>query len=198
MGNYITRDQLRSHIGYRPEFNEDDAELDNAITAAEALVENWCGRVFTQEQAATNRIYRADWEINVDDVSDTSGATVSTSSDRTTWTTYSGDYHWSNDGPVMGAADGTGWPGTRLTFTGTTSPDVWVRVNAQHGWAAVPAAVTHATKLVAAQLLTRRHSPSGIEGTGEFGAIRVSRYLDPHAELELRPYRRAKAFAGIA
>jgi hypothetical protein len=195
MGDYLTRAQLRSHLGYRPEFVEDDVQIDAAIAAAEALIVDWCGRSFTSAASVADvRTYASDGltSMTVDDVEDTATAVVETSSDRATWTAEdSADFFF--DGPA-------GWPATSLCRISGVWPPGWVRVNAEHGWSAVPEAVTSAAKLVAAQLLARRHSPSGVEfAGGEFGAaVRSSRYLDPTAQLLLAPYRRVDAFAGVA
>lgn len=197
MASYTTAEAVRQHVGYRPEFVDDDIQVTAALTAAEALIEDYCGRVFTVDATATTRIYRAGAaRFTIDDVSDTSTATVEHGSDRETWTTTTTDYHFNDDESLAGAPQGD-WPATAIEFH-DGPPDIWVRISAKHGWAAVPDAVAHATKLVAAQLLARRHSPNGIEAYGEFGPIRASRYMDGHAELLLRPYRRAEAFAGIA
>lgn len=195
MGDLITKEQLRRHLGYRPEFVEDDEQLDVAVTAAEAAVHDYCGRVFTVDSSDTTRIYPGSYMVPCDDVSAPGSATVEVSGDRETWTAYADTYWWDADGPRRGAVQ-DGWPATCLYFE--TTPDYWVRITALHGWAAVPEAVTQATKLVAAQLLSRRHSPNGIEGFGEYGAVRASRYLDSHAQLLLRRYRKANQFAGIA
>ena len=199
MPNYTTVEALRRHIGYRPEFVEDDEQLTAALDAAEAVIDDHCGRKFVADDSSTTRIYVLTYvtaSVPIYDVSNPDAATVETSSDRATWTAYSGDYYFGSDGTSFGAVD-TGWPATSLEFIDDYSPARFLRVTALHGWAAVPEPVEFATKLVAAHLLTRRHSPAGIEGAGDFGAVRVSRYLDPHATLLLKPYRRAVAFAGI-
>lgn len=192
MGDYVTRDEIRRHLGYRPEFVEDDAQIDAAITAAEAVIVDYCGRSFVVPTAASERIYEARSvpTLTVVDVADTSTAVVESSSDRSTWTVVdTADYYFD------GAA---GWPAVRLCrISGVWSPG-WVRVTAEHGWMTVPDAVTAATKLVVAQLLSRRHSPNGVEYAGEMGVMRASRYLDGHAELMLRPYRVASSFLGVA
>ena len=189
MGDYVTAEALRQHVGYRPEYVDDDIQLTAALAAAEAMVNDFCGRVFTQDPSPTDRIYKAGAaRFSIDDISDTGSVTVEQSSDRAIWADVTADYHF--DGQ-------TGWPATAIEFH-DGAPDVWVRITAQHGWVTVPDAVEHATKLVAAQLLARRHSPNGIEAFGEFGPIRASRYMDGHAELLLRPYRRVEAFAGLA
>lgn len=196
MGNYVTRDELRAHIDYRQEYVEDNTQIDAAIGAAEAVVENYCGRVFYPDASPTVRIYEAAEVGVIDDVADTGTATVEWSSDRSTWSSYTGDFYWNNDGAGFGA-DGTAWPATGLVYL-AGSPGGWLRITATHGWTTAPAPVVHSTKLVAAQLLARRNSPNGIEAYGDFGIVRASRYLDGHAELELRPYRRVDAFLGIA
>ena len=200
MANYTTTEALRQHIGYRPEFVEDDVQVAAALDAAEALIEDYTGRKFVADGVATERIYAPSYvtaSVPIYDVSDPDAATVETSSDRSTWSAFSGDYYFGSDGASFGAVD-TGWPATSLEFIDTYSPAMFIKVTAKHGWAAVPEAVEFATKLIAAQLLARRHSPNGIEAYGEFGVVRASRYLDGHAEQLLRPYRRPASFAGIA
>ena len=54
-------------------------------------------------------------------------------------------------------------------------------------------------QMIAGQLLARRHSPNGIEFFAEYGAMRVSRYMDGTAQMLLASYRKVGAsFAGIA
>lgn len=188
---YITTNELRAHLGYRPEFVEDDVQIAAAIAAAEAMLDDYCGRTFSVDTVATARTYElCTLPLTVEDVSTTTGVVVAHSTDRLTFTTLDATTYFFE--PTK-----TGWPAT--TWQALTSPGAgWLRVTALHGWTAVPEPVTAATKLVAAQLLARRHSPNGIEMSWEGGAIRASRYLDGHAELMLRPYRRVEAFAGIA
>jgi len=196
MGDYCTKEQLRQHLGFRPEFVEDDAQLTAAIVAAEAAIEDYCGRAFTLDAANSDRIYEGAAAIAVDDIADPSAATVYTSGDRVTWTATSAIYFWDTDGSVAGSV-GAGAPATVLTFR-DGAPATYIKVTAAHGWSAVPAPLTAATKLVAAQLLSRRHSPNGIEAFGDFGSVRVSRYMDSQATLLLKPYRRASSFVGVA
>lgn len=189
---YVTRAQLRAHLGYRPEFVEDDAQMDVAISAAEAMVDDYCGRTFVAPTSSDARIYEPSGlrTMTIDDVSDTATAVVETSSDRSTWTVEDpADYYW--DVP-------TGFPAVALCRISDVWPAGWVRVTAEHGWSAVPEPVTAASKLVASQLLSRRHSPNGIEVGGEFGAVRSSRFLDSTAQLLLAPYRRVGAYLGVA
>ena len=200
MPNYTTTDALRQHLGYRPEFVEDDVQVAAALDAAEAMVDDYCGRKFVADGSSTARVYvipYATMSVPVFDVSNPDAATVEKSSDRSTWSTVTESYYFNSDSAGFGAVD-TGWPATSLEFVSVNAPTRFLRVTALHGWAAVPEAVEFATKLIAAQLLARRHSPSGIEAFGDFGAVRASRYIDGHAEQLLRPYRAAASFAGIA
>lgn len=194
---YITTSELRAHLGYRPEFVEDDAQIGYAIDAASQMIDDYCGRTFTLDTAAEAHTYNlVSSPLFVDDVSDTTTATVEWSSDRLTWQTLDADtYYWNHEHTGHAGGDRVNTIWHALTFPGRG----WLRVTAVHGWSEVPDVVVAATKLVAAQLLSRRHSPNGIEVSFEGGgAIRASRYLDGHAELMLRPYRRVDAFAGIA
>ncbi len=187
---YITTAELRAHLGYRPEFVEDDAQIVAAVAAAEAMLDDYCGRTFTVDVADSARIYElSTLPLTVEDVSTTSGVIVAHSTDRLTWATLDADTYFFE--PTK-----TGWPSTAWQSLQALGAG-WLRITALHGWTDVPEVVTAATKLIAAQLLARRHSPNGIEMSWEGGAIRASRYLDGHAELMLRPYRRVEAFAGI-
>lgn len=188
---YITTAELRAHLGYRPEFVEDDVQIAAAIASAEAAVDNWCGRTFTVDTVATARTYElCTLPLTVEDVSTTTGVVVAHSTDRITFTTLDAATYFFE--PTK-----SGWPAT--TWQVLSSPGAgWIKVTALHGWTAVPEVVDMSVKLVAAQLLSRRHSPNGIEGIGEFGVARASQYLDSTAKLLLAPYRRVEAFAGIA
>lgn len=184
---YITRTELRAHLGYRPEFVEDDAQIEAAVTAASALIDDWCGRTFAAPTGSDARVYasRRARSLAVDDVAEPTTALVETSADRVAWEAVDAD-GWFLDGTA-------GHPSTLLCrVSGTWT--AWVRVTAEHGWARVPEPVIAATKLVASQLLSRRHSPNGIEVGGEFGAVRSSQFLDATAQLLLTPYRRPFAF----
>lgn len=185
---YVTKDELRQHLGLRPEFVEDDAQIAVALAAAEAVVDDHCGRTFTEDATPTVRIYRAATVVNIEDVADTATATVEWSADRATWATYTGDYYFASAGQT--------WPATQWVALSSVGSG-WLRITAKHGWADVPEAVKGAVKLVAAALLARRQSVNGVEFASDFGAIRASRYLDGTAEMMLRKYRRHSAFAGI-
>lgn len=186
---YVTTSELRAHLGYRPEFVEDDVQIGLAADTASALLDDYCGRTFTVDTVATSRIYTAGRTVTITDVSNTATAVVAVSSDRLTWTTLDADSYYF-DGS-------TGWPATTWQDL-TNYPVGWLRVTALHGWTSVPDVVVTSTKLVASTLLSRRHSPNGVEASWETGAMRASRYLDGSAELLLRPYRRTDSFLGVA
>ena len=188
---YLTVGELRSHLGVRPEFVEDDAQLAVAIGAADAAINDYCGRTFEVDSTPTVRIYPAPTGtvLHVSDVSDPDGTViVETSTDRVTWTVWAGTWFMGTEFPD--------WPGVRLHFL-DSMPSGWVRITALHGWATVPDPVGFAARLISSQLAARKQSPNGIEGFAEFGAVRASRYLDAHALQLLAIYRKADAFMGV-
>jgi len=76
----------------------DDTQIDLAVQAASAMIEQYCDRQFAQDQTASNRVYVAEkpWLVRVDDFATTSGFVLATDpgengSFSQTWT--SSDYH---------------------------------------------------------------------------------------------------------
>jgi hypothetical protein len=67
------------------------------------------------------------------------------------------------------------WPGQR------------VRVTARWGWPAIPDEISDATLLLASRLYLRKDSPQGIAASGEWGAVRLSRW-DPDVEALVGPF----------
>lgn len=192
MGDYVTKDEMRAHLNMQPSYVEDDAQVEEAIAAAESMVNDHTGRKFTA-QASSARIFPIGipYVVDIDDVQDPDEAiTVEYSTDYSSWATLSSSSY------VLEAPD-PDWPATRLVFTSWPGRG-WLRVTATWGWAAVPESVQQASKLIAAMLLSRRNSPNGIEAYGDFGIVRASRYVDGHAELLLKRYIRAADKAGIA
>lgn len=178
----------------------DETILSSVLLAASRNIDAYCGRRFYADTSATARTYRATYPtmITVDDFSTTSGLVVKTDTGDTgtfdtTWTITT-DFVLE---PSNGKANGLeGLPYTQILAVGartypTSGYRPRVQVTAVWGWAAVPDAVTEATIIKAAQVYRRKDSPDGVLGGGDFGAIRISRYEDPHVAGLLAPYRTA-------
>lgn len=194
MPNYVTVDEFTAWANvYSGSASFDTTSFDHVLDAAEAAVEDHCGRVFTTDSSATQRLFRALSKqlVVVDDIHSTDGLVVETDDGGTgSWTSTS-DYQLE---PLNGVVNGrSGWP---YTFLRATDLEEWpahkearVRVTAKWGWAAVPNPVKNAVRIMALRLWRRRMSPEGIAGFEDFGGVRVSR-LDPDVQRILAPYVR--------
>jgi hypothetical protein len=69
-----------------------------------------------------------------------------------------------------------------------------VKVTGVWGWPAVPAAISQATILQAARHFKRYDSPLGVAGFGDFGVVRVSRFLDADVQMLVEPYKKMRLF----
>lgn len=160
------------------------------LDAASGAVESYCGRVFTLDVAASERVYhvtRPD-RVGVDDIADTTGMTVEIGRPGAWSTTLTADTdYWLTPNNALARAHPYERIWTESRFTPATYPTV--RVSAIWGWPEVPAEVTKATLLLAARLYSRRTSPTGVAGFGDYGVVRVTasdadvaRLLDPFAK----------------
>lgn len=161
---------------------EDTVTYTPAVTAASRSVDYSAGRQFGAATIA-NRTYvpwyspaAATYFIDIDDVQDPTGLTVTQSGAATT------DYTLL---PLNSVAKGK--PYTMIEVP--TSADA--TVYAIYGWTAVPATIVQATLLQASRLVKRRDAPFGVAGSPEMGnEIRLLAKLDPDVEVMIRPYRR--------
>ena len=176
----------------------DDAELAVAITAVSRLIDTACNRQFGQLAAPAVRTYdRAPllnqdsglWELEIDDVQDTTAMTVNGVAVATAGVLL----------PRNAAADGV--PYTRVGFTtwpiaaypGQPSPNV---ASARWGWTAVPAAVPMAARLQLNRLGFRRDAPQGVAGSPDQGSeLRMLAKLDPDVVKLLGTVRRRRRAA---
>ena len=176
-------------------------DFEDAINAASRAVEQWCGREFYPQTAATARVFgggNVSWDdgyqlLKIDDCwsitsvasDDSDVGTYSTTWASTTYQTL----------PLNGRAIGiSGHATDALRFHEGTlrcrGARPVVQVTAKWGWAAVPSAVGRATRMVAADLVKRKEAPFGVAGFGEFGSIRVSPDLFRQVSALLAPFCR--------
>tara|TARA_R110000737_G_scaffold151726_1_gene181041 strand:+ start:6967 stop:7608 length:642 start_codon:yes stop_codon:yes gene_type:complete len=139
--------------------------LSRALLAAEAKVEEFCGRTFVDSGTVEARTFRARSThlVVIDDVQAVSLVETSTGGRSGSWTTFvSTDIVEETYGPAGSPvqvleADYGHFPVGRQG---------WVRVTpaggAGWGWAAVPAAVPAAVLLQAAKIYNRKESPAGL------------------------------------
>ncbi len=193
MGDYVALSELKSALGITS--STDDAFLTLAIGAAETAINDLCGRKFTADGSASARTYRAQPYICVsDDISTLTGLVVKTDTngDGTfdqTWA--SSDYQVE---PLNNLVKGRSVNNLRAVgdylFPVYGDGLASVEVTAKWGWPAVPDPIEQSTLMMAARFYSRKSSPLGVIGVGDFGPVRISR-SDPDVAHLLMDYRRA-------
>ena len=201
---YVDLERLRSHVGIS-DFS-DDSGLSAAIATAEAAVDAYCGRTFATSTSATARLFAAEPDSYVlrlgrSTIGSTTGLLVEVDLGASaTWDTVAASDFTLEPVDGIGPDGRAGWPATVIR-----RHDAWwpvsstgrplVRITARWGWAAVPAAVGHATLLLSAELWKLQDAPLG---TGTFGAAAFRVEDNAGVVSLLGPFRRAHAVAGIA
>ena len=192
MGSYVALSELKSALGITG--STDDDFLNLAIDSAEESIDDLCGRVFTAAGSASARTYRAQpYLVVTDDISTLTGLVVKTDTSGdgsfdTTWA--STDYQVE---PLNNLTKGRSVNNLRAvgsyTFPVYGDGLASVEVTAKWGWPAVPDSIKQATLMLASRLYSRKASPMGVIGVGDFGPVRVSR-SDPDIAHLLMDYRR--------
>jgi hypothetical protein len=99
--------------------------------------------------------------------------------------------------PLNGIANGQASPFTRIRAVGdylfpSMNYQALVQVTGVWGWTAVPEPIKQANILQASRIYKRAESPLGVAGFGDFGAVRVTRSLDPDVQQLVDPFRRVE------
>ena len=193
MGSYVALSELKSALGITG--STDDDFLNLAIDSAEESIDDLCGRVFTAAGSASARTYRAQPFIVVtDDISTLTGLVVKTdtSGDGTFDTTWASTDIQAE--PLNNLVKGRSVNNLRAvgsyTFPVYGDGLASVEVTAKCGWPAVPDSIKQSALMLASRLYSRKASPMGVIGVGDFGPVRVSR-SDPDIAHLLMDYRRA-------
>lgn len=212
----ITVDDLKEHL--KPgsiSGSQHDPTIATATAATIGAVIRFCGRSFekTSVGSETARVYdrsgRSTWHgiessssAVVHDIWDVTNLVVATDDgDSGTFTAWdAGDYQMEPLNHLDGDAYSPHWRvravNGRSFPCGHRRPAL--RVTAAWGWAMVPDDVKQAALIKAASVWTRRESPQGVAGFGEFGVVRISRQQDPHVADLLNPFRHPKMLARAA
>lgn len=195
---YATPRQVKSRLGIPESNTDDDLEIHAACLAASRSVELCCDRTFYRTASQARTFEACDpYELALGDWNDlVSVASLATdpAADGTYEVTWTAGTHYELR-PLNPAAG----PETRpyrcvraigsLTFPYNTSRlgrrDL-VQVSGVWGWPQVPAAITEATRIMAAELFKLKDAPFGIAAFGEFGAVRVRE--NPKAAALIAPY----------
>lgn len=192
---YISGGELAEYLRMDPPAESAGDDLMTlTASSASAWVNSYTHRDFNLADAASARYFDTTDAglLLVDDIGhDTITVATDTTQDGTWSTSWATTDFQAN--PLGAIAAGE--PITSLIAVGSyTYPPVsrrqgLVRVTAQWGWPAVPAAVKQATLILAAKLYTRYQAPAGVLGGNDFGIVRVGANVDPDVELLLAPYR---------
>lgn len=179
----------------------DDTLIEGAIESASRLIDGYAMRTFYQTGTVTRNYATSDSIIlQTDDIAGTAVTIESqpaADGNYITWETT--DYQLE---PLNGISDGIPWAYDRVRAVGDyvfptgnafgDQDEALIRITAVFGWPSVPQAIRTATILQSTRLFKRFDSPLGVAGFGDFGAIRVSRFLDPDVEMLVQPYRKMR------
>ncbi len=197
---YCTLEQVKAAL--RISDSTDDTLLEGSVESASRLIDGYAMRSFYNAGTAA-RVFSTNDSLYVqtDDMAGTA-VTIETSTlgDGVWDVTFAAtDYQLE---PLNGTLDGITWAYDRVRAVGdyvfpTTSVlqgegQALVRVTAVWGWPAIPKAIETATIIQATRIFKRFDSPLGVAGFGDFGAVRVSRFLDPDVEQLVQPYRKMR------
>jgi len=180
----------------------DDTLIEGAAEAASRLIDGYCSRSFYQSGTVTRTFSTADSiYVQIDDLAGTA-ITVQTDpgGDRSWSVTWAAtDYQLE---PLNGVSDGISWTYDRIRAVGdyvfptdnafADEGEALVRITGVFGWPAIPKAIETACIIQATRIFKRYDSPLGVAGFGDFGAVRVSRFLDPDVEQLCMPYRKMR------
>lgn len=189
--DYITLAEFKHFLKLND--TDDDVELAAVITAASRAIDRFAGRQFGKVDASEARTFTAVWDrrrwrwiVPIDDLSVTTGLTVT--SDAGTITAYTAEpvnalKHGKVFERLVIDADSNVQP-TGVEHELTLTTDAW-------GWASVPVSVEQATHLQANRFNARRKSPFGVAGSPDLGnELRLMNRVDPDVEVVLADYRR--------
>jgi hypothetical protein len=202
---YCTLADLKAALRIGTADTQDDAMLENCITASSRFIDGYANRMFWQAGSATARVFTArdSYFCFCDDFSTTTGFVLQTDTDGdgtfdTTWASTDVQLE-----PLNQILDGQTWAYYRLravgnylfpTLEANFGEAAMVQVTARWGWPSVPEPVKQACILQSARVYKRYDSPLGVAGFGDLGAIRVSRFLDPDVAQMIEPFRKMQAF----
>ena len=201
VNGYCTLAQVKAAL--RITDNTDDVLIEGSIEAGSRLIDGYTLRNFYQS-GTVSRLFTAPDPLYcpIDDLAGTA-ITIQTSSQANGTfdvTFAASDYQLE---PLNGNLDGIAWAYDRIRAVGdyafpmisaSLGEQALVKVTGVFGWPAVPKAIEQATILQAARHFKRYDSPLGVAGFGDFGVVRVSRFLDADVQMLVDPYKKMRLF----
>lgn len=164
--------------------------LQGALDAATGAVNSYCGRTFDLAGSASARVFKVTRKdrVRIDDIGSLTDLVVKTGTPGSYTSTLTVDtQYWLE--PLNSLDHGRPYEYAWSRDLFTVAPYATVQVTARWGWPSVPDEVAQATLLLAQRLYTRKDSPTGVAGFGDYGVVRVTasdadvaRLLDPYAK----------------
>ena len=200
---YLTLAEAVAYVG-RNEARA-DAELEDVVTSASRLIDNYCGRHFYQRTA----------EARTFEVEEFDCLEFGPYNDLTTLTTLKTDSN--GDGTYETTISSSNYvlepynaavfdqPYTELELINAVTFPIpaasgrenLIQITGTWGWPVVPPEVKQACRIMVAEVAKLADAPLGVAGYGEFGVFRVSGSIPPRARQLLDPFRHPANF-GLA
>jgi hypothetical protein len=191
---YVAPEEMSDYL--RSTIVADEVDIAAAVLAAESTVNDHCQRTFTVPTVASTRTFVATdyYEMVVPDIANATDLVIV--DNGTTLT--AADYQLEVSPGVTSTVGMSGrtWPYTQIRrMNGSWNIDSkgndTLSITARWGWAATPAEVELATKLLARDYLLARDTGAGIQLVGDF-----PRVIDFNRVVEtlLFPLRRPEAY----
>ena len=203
---YTSVEQLKSRLGITD--TVDDFEVQLAVQAAAAWIEQFTGRFFWNETGTRTYRNTSIQECEIDDL--ISVTTLKTDEDgdgvfETNWTPSQYQLEVTQF-EYNQASKGEWWPYTKIYALGVPGgnylPYVWawssqnrVQVVGQFGWLNVPVLIRQASLQLASDYLKLKDAPFGIVGAGDFGPVRIRE--NPQIASMLRRYVKPGVKVGV-
>lgn len=196
---YVSDQELTDYL--RSTIVADEVDIAAAKLAAESTINDYCGRIFTVPTTATIRTFVVDdpYIVVVPDIANVTNLVIVDNGTTLAASDYQMEIASGKVGPI--GVSGRTWPYTQIRrMSGMWYIDGYgndtLSVTARWGWAAIPAEVSLATKLLAKDyLLARDAAPFGVMQVGDFSRRVAANGI---VTTLLDPLRRADAAMGIA
>lgn len=174
---YVSLAEAKEWLKINPDDAQDDPIIERAVETASRSIDRFCKRRFYLDATATARTFEATTldTLYVTDIGSTSGLIVATDDAAngqfsTIWdaSDYQTEPSYIAEKPIVTIRALSGG------FPIYSNHRYGVKVTAKWGWPAVPVEVEQATVILTSRLVKRKDAPTGVEGFGEFGVVRIS------------------------